>query len=102
MQTQTDNSQQTLHQTHEYVGALGAKGGVTLPAEVHRFLQVKPHDKVVFRIHNEKVELTPATVMSLEEVARSVPPLTTGQTIEDAIREAKEERAEQFLAKQRK
>lgn len=81
------------------MGALGTKGGVTLPVEVRRFLQVKPHDKVVFRITDQKVEIAPATIMSLEEAAGSAPP-QPGKSIEEAVHEAKEEKAEKLLIDQ--
>jgi AbrB family looped-hinge helix DNA binding protein len=97
MQTQPTETQPTSQERKEYIGALGAKGGITLPAEVRRLLKVKPHDKVVFRVQDQKVEIAPATVMSLEEIAGSVPPLTSGMRIDEAIREAKEEKAEKLL-----
>lgn len=97
MQTQPTETQPASRERKEYISALGAKGGVTLPVEVRQLLNVKPHDKVVFRVQDQKVEVAPATVMSLEEIAGSVPPLASGKRIDEAIREAKEEKAEKLL-----
>jgi len=97
MQTQLTETQPATRERKEYISALGAKGGITLPVEVRRLLKVKPHDKIVFRVQDQKVEVAPATVMSLEEIAGSVPPLASGRSIDEAIREAKAEKAEKLL-----
>ena len=80
----------TSQDQKEYVRGVSDKGQVTIPAEIRRELGVKAHGEVVFRIKGQKVELMPATGMSLEEIAGSVPPLKSGKSIEEAIQEAKE------------
>ena len=75
---------------------LTSKGQVTIPKEIRDQLGLKPHDKIEFFIENGHAGFRRA-YPSLEEVAGSLPPL--GMPIEEAIKQAKEERARAFMAK---
>ncbi len=63
-----------MSEVKELVSTVTVKGQVTIPIEVRRLLGVKPHDKVVFRIEDGRVELQPTT-MSLEDTFGAVTPL---------------------------
>ena len=71
---QTPNS--STDQT--FIGTLSAKGGVTIPVEVRRKLNVNPKDKVVFRMRGDTVNIEPGP-MTLEEAMGSVTPLQPGK-----------------------
>ncbi|MBI3943125.1 MAG: AbrB/MazE/SpoVT family DNA-binding domain-containing protein [Chloroflexi bacterium] len=57
----------------EYTGTVTQKGQVTIPIAVRRLLGVKPHDQVVFRVAEGKIELTPPT-HTLEDAFGAVTP----------------------------
>ena len=80
----------------EYIRTVTSKGQVTIPAAIRRQLGVKAQGEVIFRMSGQMVEIAPAAVMSLEEAAGSVPPLRSGKTVEEAVKEAKEEKAEKL------
>ncbi|MDQ4078464.1 MAG: AbrB/MazE/SpoVT family DNA-binding domain-containing protein [Chloroflexota bacterium] len=63
-----------MDEVRRHVRKVTTKGQVTIPAEVRELLGLKPHDKVVFRVEEGKVELQP-TAMSLEDAFGSVTPL---------------------------
>lgn len=81
------------------VTTLTSKGQVTIPKEIRDELGLKPHDKIRFSFENGHVVLRKA-YPSLEEVVGSLPPL--GMPIEEAIEQAKEERAQRLIAKMRR
>jgi AbrB family looped-hinge helix DNA binding protein len=68
-----------------------SKGQVTIPIEVRQALGIEPHDKVECVIEDEGVRLRKRP--SIRELAGSLPPLPPGMSVDDAIREAKDERA---------
>ncbi len=74
----------------EFIGAANRKGGITIPVEVRRLLQVKANDNVLFRVQGETVVIEPGS-MTLEEAMGSVKPVQAGQTLEAVIQEAKAE-----------
>ena len=81
----------------EHVRSITTKGQVTIPALVRDFLGLRPGEKVIFRIVDERVELVPAQ-MTLEDAFGSVKPI---QQPEDflALRQiAREERVERILS----
>ena len=81
------------------VRTITSKGQVTIPKEVREVLGLRPNDKVRFSLENGHVVLRKA-YPSLAEVIGSLPPL--GLPIEDAIDQAKEERAQRLSAKLRR
>jgi AbrB family looped-hinge helix DNA binding protein len=85
-----------LAMTH--VTTLTSKGQVTIPKEVRDELGLKPRDKIRFSLENGHVVLRKA-YPSLEDIVGSLPPL--GMPIEDAIEEAKAERAQRLMTKLR-
>jgi AbrB family looped-hinge helix DNA binding protein len=78
--------------------SLTPKGQVTIPKELRDHLGVKPFDRIEFYLENGEVKVRKA-YPSLEEVAESLPPL--GMPIEEAITQAKEERARRLVDKLR-
>ncbi|CAN5520940.1 MAG: AbrB/MazE/SpoVT family DNA-binding domain-containing protein [Chloroflexia bacterium] len=82
----------------KYVSTITQRGQVTLPADVRRWLGVKPTDQVEFTIEDDQVTVKPVE-FTVESVFRSVKPLPEPIDIEDQIRIAKDERAEEFARK---
>ncbi|RIK45219.1 MAG: AbrB/MazE/SpoVT family DNA-binding domain-containing protein [Chloroflexi bacterium] len=80
----------------QIVTTMTRRGQITIPDEVRRLLRLKPHDKVAFTIENGEVRLVPVA-FTLETAFGSVPPLRTGDDIEEQIRNAKDERAGRVL-----
>ncbi len=75
---------------------LSRDGEVALPQEVRDELRLKPADRVEIHLENGEARLRKAE-LTLEEVTGSLPPL--GMPVEQAIAEAKEERAKRFWEK---
>lgn len=80
----------------EHIRTLTTKGQVTIPVEVRRFLGVKPHDRVVFRISNGRVEIRPPT-MSLEETFGSVTPMNRPEDFKKLREIAVEEHVQKII-----
>lgn len=78
--------------------SLTPKGQVTIPKELREHMGVKPFDRIEFYVENDEVKVRKA-YPSLEEVAGSLPPL--GMPVEEAIKQAKEERARRLIDKLR-
>lgn len=78
------------------VRTITSKGQVTIPKAVREALGLRPNDKVRFSLENGHVVLRKA-YPSLAEVVGSLPAL--GMPIEDAIDQAKEERAQRLSDK---
>jgi AbrB family looped-hinge helix DNA binding protein len=77
------------------------RGQVTIPAEVRKLLGIKARDKVNFVIEDGEITLR-RPKYTLETAYASVPPLPDGKDIDQAIREAKEDRADRLIEKMRK
>ena len=82
----------------EMLSSVSPKGQVTIPLEIRQMLGVKPKDKVVFKVENGQVQITPARY-TLESIRGSVQPATRTEDFERLIREAKEEHAAKTVAK---
>jgi bifunctional DNA-binding transcriptional regulator/antitoxin component of YhaV-PrlF toxin-antitoxin module len=80
----------------DFVSTVNPKGNVTIPLPVRRFLNVKPQDKVVFRIQGESVALH-TIPMTLQETFGSVQPLHRPENFAQLRTIALEERAEQVI-----
>ena len=91
----------TMKPTEEHIRAVTAKGQVTIPAEVRRLLGVRPHDRVVFRVTDGKVELQPAS-MSLESTFGAVTPRTRPEDFKELRDTAIEEHARSVIEKMRR
>lgn len=87
-----------MYEVEEYQGTLTSKGQVTLPLEIRRLLGLKPHDKVVFRVSDGKVELQPVT-MTLEQTFGAVTPINRPENFKELRDQAIEERVEAFMDK---
>lgn len=73
----------------EVLSSVSPKGQVTLPAEIRRVLGIKPKDKVVIRLEDGKVEITPAA-SPLEESYQAIPalkPIRSWREIEALVAE---------------
>ena len=79
-----------------WMTTLTQDGEVALPQEVRDELRLGPSDRVEIHLENGEARLRKVD-LTLEEVTGSLPPL--GMPIEQAIAEAKEERARRFWAK---
>jgi antitoxin PrlF len=82
------------------VATLTSKGQVTIPKAIRDELGLKPHDKIAFTVENGHATLR-KSYLTLEEVAGSLPPLRMDIDIDEAIALAKEERAQELVAKLR-
>ena len=78
--------------------SLTPKGQVTIPKEVRDYMGLRPFDRIEFYMEDGEVKVRKA-YPSLEEVAGSLPPLR--MPIEEAIAQAKEERARRLVDKLR-
>jgi AbrB family looped-hinge helix DNA binding protein len=78
------------------VRTMTSKGQVTIPKAVRDELGLRPKDKVRFSLEDGQVILRKA-YPSLAEVVGSLPPLS--MPIEQAIAQAKDERAQRLIAK---
>ncbi len=79
-----------------WMTTLTQDGEVALPQEVRDELRLRPADRVEIHLENGEARLRKAD-LTLEEVTGSLPPLE--MPIEQAISEAKDERAKRFWAK---
>lgn len=82
----------------EILSTLTQRGQVTIPAEVRRFLGVKPSDKITFAIEKGQVKLLPAR-FTLESVYGSVRPNKKPENFERLIQQAKKEHAKKTIKK---
>lgn len=82
----------------EIVTTMTQRGQVTVPAEVRRLLGLKPRDKVAFEIVDGEVRISRPR-FTLETVFGSVKPLKRTDSIEEIIRQSREERAERAIRK---
>ncbi len=62
MDTATLNQPANPSPNAEFIGAANRKGGITIPVEVRRLLQVKANDNVVFRVQGETVVIEPGSM----------------------------------------
>jgi len=81
----------------EHVRSITTKGQVTIPALVRDFLGLRPGEKVIFRIVDERVELVPAQ-MTLEDAFGSVKPIQQPEDFLVLRQVAREERVERILS----
>lgn len=70
---------------------------VTIPAEVRRTLGIKPRDKVAFTVDDDGQVTISAAEFSLETAYGSVKPTPDNRDLNDIIRDAKDEKAEQTV-----
>ncbi len=80
----------------DYIGTVNAQGRVTLPEAVRKALQVHSQDKIVFRIHQDTVEIV-GKLPTLEQLAGSFSLLQPEQDLDKAIQLAKETRYESHI-----
>ena len=62
-----------MEEVEEYISTITGKGQVTIPAAVRRRLGIKAGGKVVFRLTEGRVELTPPG-LSLADTFGAIPP----------------------------
>jgi AbrB family looped-hinge helix DNA binding protein len=78
------------------------RGQVTIPAEVRKALGIKKREKVVFVMEDGAVRLQKPR-FTLETAFMSIPPLNPPLVdVDQAIREAKDERADRLIEKMRR
>ena len=84
----------------EHLGTVTQKGQVTLPLAIRRLLDVKPRDRVVFRVTDGHVELLPAHI-TLEAAYGAVKPSARPENWKTASHRAREERSRYRVRKAR-
>lgn len=93
--------QQTINPTDvravAFIATIGLKGQLTLPTQVRSKFNLQPKDKVVLRVHENRVEIEPG-IMTLEAAWGSVTPLHPDTSIEEQIEEAKAEHVQKVIA----
>lgn len=77
----------------ELLSSLSGKGQVTIPLEIRRALDLKPRDRLAFRLEGREVRIVPAAV-SLQASFQAVPPLGRGLTDEEITQIAADEHAQ--------
>ena len=82
----------------EHHGTVTQKGQVTIPLAVRRLLDVKPRDRVVFRVTDGRVEILPARI-TLEAAYGAVKPLTRPENWQALRQRAREERGQYRIRK---
>ncbi len=82
----------------EFTGKLTTKGQITLPVSIRRLLGVSPHDQIVFRVFEGRVEIK-AAPMSLEDTFGAVKPLKTLEDFKEIRDWAIEERVQKVIGK---
>ena len=78
--------------TTKYEATIGSRGGIQIPIEVRKRLNLKPNDKVVFRVTDQEITVDAEPAVTLENLYGSVTakePIT--QDVDEMIREAREE-----------
>ena len=83
-------------QMKQILTSVTQRGQVTIPAEVRKMLGIKPRDKVIFIIDEDRVGLAPAR-FTIETVFGSVKPSTKTEDFASIEKEAKEEKAEEEI-----
>lgn len=79
-----------------FLGTLTSKGQITLPAEARKALGLNPQDKVLFRLVDGKLELSPLP-MTFEQLRGSVPALPTPMDDDELMRIAREDRLDEMI-----
>ncbi len=85
----------------DHLSTITQKGQVTIPLAVRRLLDVKPDDRVIFRVTDGRVELLPAN-LTLEAVYGAVKPRARPENWKTARRQMREERVRYRISKQRR
>jgi len=86
----------------EFTASVTERGQVTIPAEVRRLLGISKRDKVSFVVEDGKVTVRRPR-FTIETAFMSIPALDPPlQDVDEAIRQAKEERAVQLIEKMRR
>lgn len=80
----------------DFVSTVNPKGNVTIPLAVRRLLNVKPQDKVVFRVQGQTVALH-TIPMTLQETFGSVTPIHRPEDFAQLREIALEEHAQKVI-----
>jgi len=91
-------SQNTSTTSGEFVVSVGVKGQITVPKAIRLKLGVKPKDKVVVRLEEGEVKVTPVKA-TFESIYRSVPALKTPLTDKEMAQIAWEDHTKEVAAK---
>ena len=70
---------------------------VTIPAEVCRQLRIKPRDRVTFTVEDDGHVSVTAATSKLKTRFKPFKPRAEGLTLQEIIREAKEEKVERTM-----
>ncbi len=87
--------------SRHYVASVTRRGQVTIPAEVRRYLGTERRPKVVFRIEDDGVKVTPVE-MTLDEIFASPTPLERPMDDDELSRIAKDEKAKATVEEMRR
>ena len=100
MESTEPNTMPDRRKIGDYIGTVSTQGRVTIPEEVRRLLDIKPQDKVVFRVTEDTIELS-GKLPSLEELAGSLSPLQQNTTIDEMIQQSRiVHQPQHFISKQ--
>lgn len=69
---------------------IGKNGRATLPKQIRELLELDENMEVEVKVENGHVMLT-GRLPTLEELAGSLPPLPEGMSIDEVVRQAKQE-----------
>lgn len=78
----------------EYISSVSPKGQITIPAEIRELLGIKPKDKVIFEMGEERVKIRPLAAR-LEASYQAIPALTPARTLEEMMEIAHEDHAQE-------
>jgi AbrB family looped-hinge helix DNA binding protein len=81
----------------EMLSSVSERGQVTIPLEIRRALDIKPRDKVAFKLEGGEVKLIPST-STLEASYQAIPRLRRPLTDDETTEIAAEEHAETILS----
>lgn len=78
----------------ELISSVSPKGQITIPVQIRRFLNVKPKDKVAFKVEGEEVKIAPAG-SRLVASYMAVPALKHRRSLKEMSEIAREEQAQE-------
>jgi AbrB family looped-hinge helix DNA binding protein len=89
-----------MGQAENHIKKVTTKGQVTIPVEIRRLLGLEPHDKVVFRVEDGKVEMQ-AVNLSLRDAFGAVKPIERPENFRKLRDEAIEEHVQKVVREMR-
>ena len=78
----------------ELISSVSPKGQITIPLEIRKLLNVKPRDKVAFKVEGEEVKIAPVG-SRLAASYMAVPALKHPRSFKEMAEIAREEQAQE-------